>query len=242
MANPPPSTALINAAFFPNFSGANIFESRCRVRHNESKRSRREMRDADVRGAVRRRLAADYRGDNATRIVEEMGVWSSSVRIDIAIINGELAGIELKSDRDTLGRLPLQADLYSRVFDRVELVAGARHVQKAMSFVPDWWKITVATMTQGRVELADARPGSANPAPDPYLVAQLLWKNEAIEVLDSFGLAAGWRSKRIMLLHQRMAVELPFAVLSNSVKLALKRRNEGWLRKPVRNEAQMPID
>jgi len=199
------------------------------------------MRDADVRGAVRCRLAAVHYGDSNTRIVEEMGVWSSSVRIDIAIINGELTGIELKSDRDTLGRLPLQADLYSRVFDRVELVAGARHVQKAMSFVPDWWKITIATMTDGCVELADARPGSANPAPDPYLVAQLLWKNEAIEVLESFGLAVGWRSKRIKLLHERLAAELPFTVLSESVRLALKRR-DGWLRKPLGNQGQMALD
>ncbi|MFZ1964934.1 MAG: sce7726 family protein [Roseiarcus sp.] len=229
MANP----LLIDAPSL-DFSGENIFDSRYRLPCNESKRGRGEMRDADVRGAVRRRLAADHYGDSNTRIVEEMGVWSSSVRIDIAIINGELTGVELKSDRDTLGRLPLQADLYSRVFDRVELVAGARHVQKAMSFVPDWWKITVATMNQGCVELADARSGSTNPTPDPYLVAQLLWKDEAIEVLESFGLATGWRSKRIKFLHDRLAAELPFAVLSESVRLALKRR-DGWLRKSVGN-------
>jgi hypothetical protein len=65
------------------------------------------MRDSDVRGATKAWLSAEYACDQDTRIVEEMGVWSGSVRIDIAIINGHLSGYELKSDRDTLERLPL---------------------------------------------------------------------------------------------------------------------------------------
>jgi hypothetical protein len=60
------------------------------------------MRDRDVRAALLRRLSSDYADDADTRIVEEMGVWSGSVRIDVAVINGELSGYELKSDRDTL--------------------------------------------------------------------------------------------------------------------------------------------
>jgi hypothetical protein len=48
------------------------------------------MRDSDVRAAVRRKLREKYGHDPGTRIVEEMGFWSGSVRIDIAVINGEL--------------------------------------------------------------------------------------------------------------------------------------------------------
>ena len=50
------------------------------------------MRDADIRKAVRTMLDAQHVGDDDTRIVEEMGVWSGSVRVDIAVINGELHG------------------------------------------------------------------------------------------------------------------------------------------------------
>jgi hypothetical protein len=94
------------------------------------------MRDSELRAAVKRRLEVDHAADPHTRIVEEMGIWSASVRVDIAVINGEMTGIELKSDRDTLGRLPFQAELYSRVFDKVELVVGGRHVSKAIPNVP----------------------------------------------------------------------------------------------------------
>src|SRR6266851_6542601 len=102
------------------------------------------MRDQDVRQALRDKLQDQYAYDPDTRIVEEMGVWSGSVRIDVAVINGELTGYELKSDRDTLERLPVQADLYSRVFDRLTLVVARRHAQKARDCIPKWWGIVVA--------------------------------------------------------------------------------------------------
>lgn len=82
------------------------------------------MRDIDVRIAVRERLREEHLGDADTRIVEEMGVWHGSVRVDIAVINGEIAAYELKSARDTLQRLPGQACLYNEVFDRVSLSFG----------------------------------------------------------------------------------------------------------------------
>jgi len=192
------------------------------------------MRDLDVRLAVRRRLNELHRGDLDTRIVEEMGVWAGSVRIDIAVINGELCGFELKSDRDTLERLPAQAAIYNRVFDRVELVVGQRHAAKAKALVPSWWGITIASESSGGVCLALERKGDVSPTRDAKLIAHLLWKDEAIEVLDLFGLAKGWRSKPVGLLHERLAYELPFDELRQAVRCKLKARVK-WLGKPVAN-------
>ena len=187
------------------------------------------MRDKDVRAAVMQKLTADYAKDCNTRIVQEMGIWSGSVRIDIAVINGELAGIELKSDRDTLARLPLQADLYSRVFDRLVLVVGSRHAAKARECIPDWWGITVATQGVSGIVLDPIQLPSTNPSPDPYLVAQLLWKDEALAVLEQMNLAKGWRNKRVKEIHQHLASVLSLADLGKCVRAALKRR-EDWLR------------
>lgn len=186
------------------------------------------MRDSDVRAALRDKLHALHAGDADTRLVEEMGIWSGSVRIDMAVINGELAGFELKSDRDTLQRLPNQADLYGRVFDKLTLVVGSRHMDKAMAVIPAWWGVTGAELVDGRISLTDVRAPMANPSPDPYLVAQLLWKEEAVGALEAFGLAVGWRSKRVKLIHQRLAAEVPFPELALHVRSALKARNK-WL-------------
>jgi hypothetical protein len=186
------------------------------------------MKDGDVRQAMLLHLTDLHRVDANTKVVQEMGVWSGSVRIDIAVINGELCGFELKSDRDTLERLPAQADIYSRVFDRVELVVGSRHVEKAKELVPDWWGVIVAEMSGGRVGLVRSRTAVLNPSPDPLLVAQLLWKAEALSVLESLGLADGVRSKKAKDLHQRLASTLSFSDLAFHVRSALKKR-PSWL-------------
>lgn len=186
------------------------------------------MRDSHVRAAILRRLDRDYRDDDGTRVVEEMGLWAGSVRVDIAVINDELSGIELKSDRDTLQRLPFQAEVYNRIFDRMELVVGSRHADKATPQVPNWWKITVATEKHGAIALETIRLGGRNLAPDPFLIAQLLWKDEALAILEAKGLK-GWRSKRVKFIHQRLASELSLAELSERVRATLKYR-DGWLR------------
>ncbi|PBB67598.1 hypothetical protein CK228_17530 [Mesorhizobium sp. WSM4312] len=159
-----------------------------------------------------------------------MGVWANSVRIDIAVINGELSGFELKSDSDTLQRLPMQADIYSRVFDEMTLVVGSRYAEKATSIVPNWWRIIQAVEAGNAIALEVVRGGVRNPNPEPYLVAELLWKDEALAVLEEFALAKGWRGKRIKEIHERLAYELPFSVLSDRVRESLKAR-EGWLGK-----------
>lgn len=200
------------------------------------------MRDADVRAALLKSLADQYAGDgDETRIVQEMSIWSNSVRIDVAVINGELTGYELKSDRDTLERLPFQAELYSRVFDRITLVVGSKHSQRAIAVVPGWWGVIVARKPGATVNLALYREAQTNPGADPYLVAQLLWKSEAIAVLARHGFARGWKSKPVKAIHEKLASELPLAVLKFEVRSCLKQRQD-WLRQKSPHDFNVTVD
>jgi hypothetical protein len=183
------------------------------------------MKDRDVRRAVLGHLTRKHRHDASTRVVEEMGIWAGTVRIDVAVINGELSGYEIKSDSDTLERLPAQATLYSRVFDTVTLVVGTRHAAKAAGLVPGWWTIMHATADErGDVSIQTVRGGTQNPEPDAFLVAGLLWKEEALSILDQYGLAKGWRGRPARAIHQRLAAEIPFHEMSEHVRCALKAR------------------
>ncbi len=182
------------------------------------------MRDIDVRSAMLRRLRSSHADDPSTRIVEEMGIWSGTVRVDIAVINGELSGVELKSDKDKLDRLPSQSALYSRVFDRMTLVVGSKHLEKALPLVPSWWGVILAKWNGETVELEDIRQVDKNPDPDAFLVAQLLWKEEAIALLEANGVAKGWKSKTAAEIHNHLAASLSFEDLSDSVRAALKAR------------------
>ncbi|HEX8532885.1 MAG TPA: sce7726 family protein [Allosphingosinicella sp.] len=200
------------------------------------------MRDRDVRAALLSQLSAEHANDPDTRIVEEMGVWAGSARIDVAVINGELAGFELKSDRDTLDRLPMQAEIYSLVFDRVCLVTTERHLRKARDLVPRWWGTYVASEDIiGRTVVRRQRASRLNPSRDPFIMAQLLWREEALALLARHGLEAGWRSKTAKALHRRLAAELPLPLLSDGIRCALKART-AWLGKVASDPLDMTVD
>lgn len=187
----------------------------------------RIMRDSDVRSAVRKELRGKYAGDPSTRIVEEMGVWSGAVRIDIAVINGKLLGYELKSNSDTLDRLPRQIEIYGKIFDRVTLVVGDRHAEKAMKVIPSWWGCMVASMNDDAdVTLRLERKARPNPDLDPIILVQMLWKEEAVAILEKYELANGWRSRRSSEIGKRLLSEIPFRRLAEEIRGALKVREK----------------
>lgn len=193
------------------------------------------MRDIDVRTAVRSRLGRQHAGDPTTKIVEEMGIWGGSVRIDVAVINGELCGYELKSARDTLARLPAQAALYSEVFDRVTLVTADNHLEEALDTVPHWWGIIIAAPTKRpALELRSRRIAKRNPAIDRLQVARLLWRSEAIEILSRGPDARGVKSASAEKLAVMLSERLPLEDLRFEVRTKLKARS-GWLGKHVDN-------
>jgi len=199
------------------------------------------MRDLDVRQAVKRALEQQHQGDDDTRIVEEMGIWSGSVRVDVAVINGELQGYELKSEKDTLNRLPAQRDLYSRVFDRVTLVSAEKHLEKASALIPDWWGLCAARAdSSGNVSLSFIRAPNRNPCLEPMQIARLLWRSEALEILLERELAQGVRSKPVEILCRRLAEALPIDELRAEVRSALKRR-VGWLRKSLCDQSEVSV-
>lgn len=197
------------------------------------------MRDSDVRAAVKGWLEVEHARDPHTRIVEEMGIWSGSVRIDIAVINGELHGFELKSERDTLIRLSNQETLYSQVFDRMTLVTAQRHLEKAVDQIPDWWGVTTVSMKSDETsQLSNVRPAKLNLSVEPIQLARLLWKSEALEILERRDLSKGFKSKTVEIIAARLAEVLSLKDLSFEVRAALKSRS-GWLGQSIGNERYM---
>jgi hypothetical protein len=110
------------------------------------------------------------------------------------------------------------------VFDLLYLVVGKRHMEKASRIVPEWWGVKVAVEHNGSIELQHHQDAQPNPHLDRYLIAELLSKVEAIGVLETFGLADGWRTKKIRLIHERLAKELPLDELREQVRTVLKER------------------
>lgn len=188
------------------------------------------MRESDVRAALLERLTAKSPADEHTRYVHELDLCQAEARIDLAAVNGRLTGWEIKTAADTLARLPQQEAVYSRVFDRVWLVADTRHIDAALGVVPGWWGVVRVSERSG-VRLAQVRPSRLNPAVDLSSLVRLLWRSEALAELERLDLAAGLGRAPRRELWQRLAEAVPSHLtrpqLQTRVRDAIRSRT-GW--------------
>ncbi len=185
------------------------------------------MRDYDIRTALKQELESRNAREPDTLIIDEVGLCKGAVRVDIAVVNGTFNGYEIKSERDTLERLPAQEEVYSRTFDTVTIVTSGRYVNKIADKVPCWWGITRALTIGRRVCFQVIRHPEHNPSIDPLSLVQLLWRNEALTVLKEHGLAEGMLSKPRRDLWQKIVDNLSVEELRKVVRERLKAR-ENW--------------
>jgi hypothetical protein len=183
--------------------------------------------DIEIRKALKENLAAAFLADPHTLILEELGLRHGATRVDMVVVNGCLHGFEVKSDRDSLKRLPRQVKMYSQVLDYATLVVGQRHADKAKPTIPNWWGIQVADRDQdGEVRLQEVRHPLDNPAPDKLAIAKLLWRDEAIMLLEELGAADGIRSKPRRVVYARLAEVIPIDALRFRVRHQLRSRTD----------------
>lgn len=178
-------------------------------------------RDRDVRALLKRHLA-DLHTGTPTLVLDELGLCEGDVRVDVAAVNGELSGFEIKSPADTLARWPKQRRGYSKVVDRAWLVATDKALGAATP--PSWWGLIRIVETRDQLAIRVLREAARNPSPQPLSIAQLLWHAEALEVLERRGSARGVRSKPRAFAWQRLLDTLTLDELRSEVRAALRAR------------------
>lgn len=151
--------------------------------------------DKEIRRALIKSLIFKMKKGSPYRVLEEFSVSGGDSIIDLTLVNGVMHGFEIKSDIDSFARLDKQARDYSKVFDYLTIVVGRKHLHSVVSRVPDSWGIIVALKTEGEIKLIDLRKASKNDSISRLHTAQLLWRTEAIKVLDEAGESRGLKSK-----------------------------------------------
>ena len=157
-------------------------------------------------------------------LYNEFSICDGESRADLVALNGTLHGIEIKGETDQLSRLPKQIDVYGRVFDRATLVTTAKHFEAASEIVPDWWGLTVTRRIGDNIRFIRRRRGRANPEQDVFYLALLLWRREALSILEDHGLDRGYRSKPLVDLVHRMCDTIPRKRLCRCVRDTIKAR------------------
>ena len=182
--------------------------------------------DRVIRTALIEELWKTHRQEPEVRIIEELGITHGAARVDIAVVNGIIHGFELKSELDTLHRLPEQMRIYNSVLDQVTLVVGKNHLHEAINTVPEWWGITIAKAidSSGAISFCNIRRAEENPEKNSVDIASLLWREEALHILEEIDQSRGVRSKPRKFLYERLADVLDQPTLRAKVRECLSLR------------------
>jgi hypothetical protein len=187
--------------------------------------------DRTIRTALKSRLLIEQtHGDMI--LLEELGLCRGRVRADVAAVNGDLHGYEIKSDLDSLHRLQNQADVYSKILDYATLVVGTRLLEDAVRVIPKWWGVLHAHLGANGVEFKTIRNARQNSGRDPRALAELLWFDEAIILLEKFDAARGVRGKPRRVLWDRISERVRVEEIAAAVRDALKSRATGRVAQP----------
>lgn len=81
-----------------------------------------KLRDIHLRKMLLEELYDEHKNDSNTRIINELGIDFGASRIDVAVVNGIIHGFEIKSECDTLLRLPRQMEYLMPSSNKKKLV------------------------------------------------------------------------------------------------------------------------
>lgn len=159
------------------------------------------LRDHDIRLPLHTWLLSQHANDPTTVVIHEFKIPRPSARADIAVVNGALEGFEIKSDADSLARLPRQISSFNRVFDRICIVTTTRHEHAVKVGVPKWWGIAIASDQDGIIEFRRVRKSRQNPEVDLRSLLYALYVPELNCVLHLLGGRASVASKSALVDH-----------------------------------------
>ncbi len=143
-----------------------------------------KLRDADIRRAVIARIQESHTFGSYV-LKPEIATLES--RVDLLLVDDRITGIEIKSDVDSLARLPKQIEGYGALCERAVLVAAPRHFTAASAMVSPWWGLWAARRTaDGHTALRVVRRGRLNPA-FPAIAVALMPRSAVIAALTELG-------------------------------------------------------
>ena len=148
-------------------------------------------------------------------------------RVDmVALVDGVLTGIEIKSGADDLERLKGQLKAYRSRFRQLIVVIEEAHLESVVAAIPRWCGIWIAEEAPGGVYLKTRGRGCRKPQPNRrgkvLMLARVLRKEELCAVLG-LGLAGDGGLKREALA-VRLVEALPVEGVEAVVLEALRQR------------------
>lgn len=183
--------------------------------------------EAAVRRCLRDEVLASV--EQPSEAVYEFWVPRSNERADVAVIGALMSGYEIKTERDTLKRLPRQAAAYARLFDLCTVVLAERHIAAAMEMLPGWWGVIAISENRRPPSFVSIRTATPNECVDPETLVRLLWRDEVRAILTALGDEPDPRASRSSMWRQLLRL-VDINRLKALVRTALLDRNPNLVR------------
>lgn len=161
--------------------------------------------------------------DHSARVFHEFQLCRGAGRADLAVVNGTMAGFEIKSEKDTTDRLSLQVENYDRIFNYSTAVIAGKHIRNARKVLPRRWGITVAYHCGDGIGFDQVRKPTGNRT-DPHMQIRILWKTELVAALREVGCEAR-HDEMVIRLWDMAARSMTRKQISYAVRAALKARS-----------------
>lgn len=188
--------------------------------------STRESSDQEIRNALHRKILKRYHNDPDVIVINELGLAHGRHRIDIAVLNGFIHGYEIKSSKDTLARLPQQFAEYRRSLEKISIVSAPNHIDALMETAPNWCGLVLAEKgSKGAIHFSTIRSPKLNPAVEFSAMAHLLWRKEAIVLLNKLGANKNELKGSKRKLYENLSELISHRELSGYIKNFFMRRN-----------------
>ena len=154
-------------------------------------------------------------------LLAEVQVGAS--KADLVLINGETVAYEIKTELDSLDRLPSQLASYQSTFDRVYVVSHERYIKRIEGRIPG----TVGVLCLGAdAKLSPVREADRNPARlDAGTMFDILRRSEYTTIIKKFyGQVPAVPNTLLYKECRALFLELPTEDLCCEFAAALKRR------------------
>lgn len=150
-------------------------------------------------------------------IINEFPINRSARRVDIVIAGRETHAFEIKSEADSLYRLQGQVDAYLKYFDKVTVIAAAKHINHIMETTPP--NVAVWKVQDKAINIV--RRGKKMPVRDRKNLIQLMRITELSKTLrgQEFDVKSATRSELA-----KYAMKLPVTQLRHAAIDAVKER------------------
>lgn len=141
--------------------------------------------------------------------------------MDVALIDENLHGYEIKSQTDNLKRLPQQIENYDKFFDYNTLVVYESHLNKALEMLPESWGVIIANSD---LEFNIIRSPIRNNNTLLTHLLDVLWKIELRQILIKHNIQKGVLSKNTKHMAKRIKENLDKDIIHSEIVQTLKTR------------------